>query len=156
MFKRMTVKAFLMLGLAILAPAVYATEDLQWFGSADGYGASLIYGVPQSGYAPIAFQCQDSGEIGFVFEFEPINPADGITILVTLEAGGISIPIETRGSRLEMDDLFILEGKYVPGDDLSKLLAASDYLSVFVEDGAEEYPLDGALEAARALFETCQ
>jgi hypothetical protein len=155
--RRYSISALLGLCVTAMASGAYAQEDLQWFGHADEYGASLIYGVPQSGYAPIAFQCgPDGGGTTFVFEFEPINPTDGVKVIVSLEAGDISIPIETRGTRLQMDDLFILEGKIELDDRFTDLLTSAEYLIVFVEDGAEEYPLDGALEAAADVLETCR
>lgn len=135
---------------------VSATEDIRWFGSADAYGASLVYGIPDSGYAPIAFFCTNGADLAFAYEFEPIDPTDGGEVTVTLQVGDIIVPIETTGLRLEMDDLFILEGTTILDDRLTDLLTSRGTLHVFVEDGSAEYPLDGAREAASSLIEYCR
>ena len=91
----------------------------------------------------------------FFFAFAPINAVDGVTVEVLLEAGDISVPIATTGARIEMDGSVIREGLTVLDERLTDLITSRGTLSVFVEDGAEEYPLDGAREAAAALIETC-
>ncbi|MGQ3672053.1 hypothetical protein ACT6QG_06620 [Xanthobacter sp. TB0136] len=133
-----------------------AEEKLGWHGEKWERGASLFYGVPQTDHAPLSFACPDGGsELVFTFAFAPINAVDGVEVEVLLEAGDISVPIATTGARIEMDDSFILEGRTMLDARLLDLLGSRGMLSVFVEDGAEEYPLDGAREAAAALIETC-
>lgn len=148
--------AILLLGPGV-ASAAPAQEDLRWFGHADEYGASLIYGLPETSFAPVVFYC-DAGSDALIasFEFEPVNAVDGVEVTVLLQAGDIEVPIETTGFRLEMDDLFILEGGTVLDHRLTDLLTSRGTLFVFIEDGAEEYPLDGAREAAAGLIETCR
>ncbi|ODT78845.1 MAG: hypothetical protein ABS76_22100 [Pelagibacterium sp. SCN 64-44] len=133
-----------------------AEENLGWHGDKWERGASLFYGVPQTDHAPLSFACPEGGsELVFTFAFAPINAVDGVKVEVLLEAGDISVPIATTGARIEMDDSFILEGRTPLDARLIDLLGSGGMLSVFVEDGAEEYPLDGAREAAAALIETC-
>lgn len=133
-----------------------AEENLGWHGQKGGHGASLFYGIPQTDHAPLSFSCaQGSDELTFVFAFAPINAVDGVKVEVLLEAGDISVPIATTGARIEMDDSFILEGRTMLDARLTDLLTSRGTLSVFVEDGSEEYPLDGAREAAATLVETC-
>lgn len=143
--------------LACLTPALAcAEEDLGWHGEKSEYGASLFYGIPQSDYAPISFFCEPgSADLTFAFSFAPVNAVDGVEVEVLLQAGDIAVPIATTGARIEMDDSFILEGTTVLDARLADLLTSRGTLSVFVEDGAEEYPLEGAREAAAALIETC-
>ena len=62
---------------------------------------------------------------------------------------------EDTGALMQMDDLFLLEGKVAVDARLIELLDSPGMLSVFVEDGAAEYPLEGALNAAAALIEAC-
>ncbi|WP_367717669.1 hypothetical protein AB2N04_06040 [Nitratireductor sp. GISD-1A_MAKvit] len=139
-----------------LPVSAIAEENLGWHGQKIDDGASLFYGVPQTDYAPLSLSCaQGSDELAFVFAFAPINAFDGVEVGVLLESGDISVPIATTGARIEMDNSFILEGKTVLDTRLTDLLTSRGTLSVFVEDGAEEYPLDGAREAAAALLETC-
>lgn len=133
-----------------------AEGNLGWHGDKWEHGASLFYGVPQTDHAPLSFACPEGGsELVFTFAFAPINAVDGVKVEVLLEAGDISVPIATTGARIEMDDSFILEGRTPLDARLIDLLGSDGMLSVFVEDGAEEYPLDGAREAAAALIETC-
>lgn len=61
----------------------------------------------------------------------------------------------TKDIVLELDNQSLLEGKVALDGRLIDLLGSEGMLSVFVEDGSEEYPLAGALEAATALLETC-
>ncbi|RUM96372.1 hypothetical protein EET67_18670 [Pseudaminobacter arsenicus] len=133
-----------------------AEENLGWHGQKSEDGASLFYGIPETNHAPLSFSCaQSSDELTFVFAFAPISAVDGVKVEVLLEAGDISVPIATTGARIEMDDSLILEGRTMLDARLTDLLTSRGTLSVFVEDGAEEYPLDGAREAAAALIETC-
>ena len=139
-----------------LSTMATAEENLGWHGQKSADGASLFYGIPRSDHAPLSFSCaQGNNELAFTFAFAPINAFDGVKVQVLLEAGDISVPIATTGARSEMDDSFILEGKTVLDTRLSNLLTSRGTLNVFVEDGAEEYPLDGAREAAASLIETC-
>lgn len=143
--------------LSFCLPAIAtAQEDLGWHGDKGEHGASLFYGIPQTDHAPISFACEKgSDQLTFVFAFAPINAVDGVKVEVLLEAGDVSVPIATTGARIEMDDSFILEGRTTLDARLTDLITSRGTLSVFVEDGAEEYPLDGAREAAAALIETC-
>ncbi|HMM72494.1 MAG TPA: hypothetical protein PKC22_09790 [Rhodocyclaceae bacterium] len=54
-----------------------------------------------------------------------------------------------------MHDSYILEGQTILDARLTDVIASRGTLHVFVEDGAEEFPLDGAREAASALIENC-
>ncbi|WDR01928.1 hypothetical protein PSQ19_14665 [Devosia algicola] len=91
----------------------------------------------------------------FALAFAPINALNGVEVEVLLEAGDLAVPIATTGTRIEMDDSFILEGRIALDAKLTDLLTAGGTLSVFVEDGAEEFPLGGAREAATSLIQTC-
>lgn len=143
--------------LVCLTPMMaQAEENLGWHGQKDEHGASLFYGIPQTDHAPLSFSCTPgSDELTFAFAFAPINAVDGVKVEVLLENGDISVPVATTGARIEMDNSFILEGRTVLDARLVDLLTSRGRLSVFVEDGSEEYPLDGAREAAATLVETC-
>lgn len=144
-------------GLSFFLPALAtANEKPGWHGQRGTHGASLFYGIRNADQARLAFSCtRGSNELTFTFAFAPGNALEGAGVEVLLEAGGISVPIATTGARIAVDDRFILEGKTVLDARLADLLTSRGTLSVFVEDGSEEYPLDGAREAAAALIETC-
>lgn len=147
-----TVSALL---VALVAPA-HAQERI-WIGSAHDDGASLVYGTPESGDLALSFDCaKGSDALAFSYAFEPVNATDGVKVEVTLQAGDIIVPIETIGARLEMDDLFVLEGQTKLDNRFVDLITSSGILQIFVEDGSEEIPLDGAREAAESLTRTCR
>lgn len=143
-----------MLAASLMLPAgAMAQDNPGWHGTAYEGTATLFYGIPQSDHAELSFSCEaGSSTATFVFAFAPI---DRIEVVVTLEAGDISLPIMTTGIVLEMDNQFLLEGKVALDGRLIGLLGSEGMLSVFVEDGSEEYPLAGAMEAAAGLIETC-
>lgn len=134
--------------------AAAAEESPRWHGEKGERGASLFYGVPRTGHAPVSFSCpQGGGDLVFALSFEPVDAVEGAEIEVLLQAGDLEVPIATTGRRI--DDLFVLEGRAALDRRLTDLVTSRGTLHVFVEDGAEEFPLDGAREAAAALIETC-
>lgn len=143
--------------LLCLVPMVaVAEENPGWHGEKWEDGATLFYGIPQTDYAPVSLSCPQGGaELVFAFTFEPVNAAEGAETTVLLQAGDIEVPIVTTGTRIEMDDSFILEGRTVLDQRLTDLITSRGTLIVSVEDGTEEFPLDGSREAAAALIETC-
>lgn len=149
---RMTAAAVLLVSMASTAFG----EEVIWFGDRNESGASLVYGTPNSGYGQIVFSCEPGqNELVFVYEHKPIDAKDGVKVDVNLSAGDIHVSIPTTGAQLEMDDLFILEGRTTLDERLQDLLTSRGTLIVTIEDGTAEYPLDGAAEAARRLIEAC-
>ncbi|MBX3580919.1 MAG: hypothetical protein KF810_03355 [Rhizobiaceae bacterium] len=141
--------------LSLVVASAHA-QDRVWIGDTYEEGASLIYGTPDTGDIALSFSCaRGSGKVAFSYIFEPINPTEGARVEVTLEAGDIIMPVQTTGTRLEMDDIFVLEGQIPFDAQLVDLLTSQGALEVFVEDGSEEIPLEGARQAGRKLFETC-
>ncbi len=145
-----------LLSLVLILPPPAHAEKITWFGNRSEDSASLIYGTPDSGYGKIAFTCQvGQDELSFTYEHEPINAVNGVAIDAVLAAGGVEVAIPTTGSRLEIDDTFLLEGQARLDDALRKLLTSGGTLIITIEDGAAEYPLEGAAEAARHLLQVC-
>jgi hypothetical protein len=143
-------------GISAALVTVAGAEEMAWFGARYDDGANLVYGIPESDYAPISFSCQDgSRTLAFVYEFEPAGAEDGTKVEVILQAGDILVPVETTGIRLPEIDIYLLEGATELDDRLADLLTSRGTLHVFVGDGAAEYPLDGAREAAEPLLATC-
>jgi len=141
---------------ACLALPVLAADEVVWFGSRTEDGASLTYGTPDSGYGKIVFTCAaGQDDLAFLYEHEPIDAQNGVEVEVFLSAGNVEVSIPTTGTRLEIDDTFVLEGRAKLDDRLRNILTAEGDLIVTVEDGSEEYPLEGAPNAARHLLEVC-
>lgn len=145
--------------LVCLLPAgAMAEENLGWHGDANPQGAALFYGIPQSDHASISFSCTPDGNgLTFVFTFIPSDSTDSAAVEVLLRAGDITVPIQTTG--MHTDDirsrLFVLEGKTVLDGRLTDLITSGGTLTIFVENRAREYPLEGAREAAAPLLKTC-
>ncbi|MBN9251025.1 MAG: hypothetical protein BGO03_09350 [Mesorhizobium sp. 61-13] len=141
----------------LLAPSVASADEVKWFVlPGETEGAVLIYGTPDSGYAPLSFRCNGKGgALDVVIEHEPINAVDGVKVEALLSAGDIEIPVATTGTRLDMDDLFILEGQTPLDKRFQDMITFSGPLIMTFEDGAEEHPLEGASDPAREFFKLC-
>jgi hypothetical protein len=144
------------LGMFAAAARGSAEETLAWHGwSAEG-SAQLLYGVAESDHVLLSFSCEKTGApIRVVYPYEPKSARDGGAYEVTLTAGTKSLALNATGTRLEMDDLFILEGELPKGGDLVSLLTGGKTLSVSVDKDVTDIPLDDAAAAGSALFEIC-
>lgn len=143
------------LGLAAGASAS-AEEKLDWHGWSGEGSASLVYGVAESDYVLVSLSCEKAGSpIRLVYPYEPKQPTDGGTYDLTLKAGKETVSLSTTGTRLEMDDLFILEGELPKGTNLVGLLTGGETLTVGVGQDVTVLPLAGAATAGSALFEIC-
>lgn len=141
----------------LFAPSVASADEVKWFVlPGETEGAVLIYGTPDSGYAPLSFRCDGKGgALDVVIEHEPINAVNGVKVEAFFSAGDIEIAMATTGTRLDMDDLFILEGQTPLDKRFQDMITSSGQLIMTIEDGAEEYPLDGARDAASEFFKLC-
>lgn len=148
--------AVLTLGLALAGTA--SAEDLSWFTQPAGEGGiELIYGTPDSGYAPVSFRCDRPGTpLTVVIEHEPTNAEDGVAVAVLLSAGDIEVPLATTGTRLLMDELFILQGETPLDARLQGLLTSPGPLTLTIEGDRQDYPLYDAGEAVQAMLDACQ
>ena len=157
MNSKLAIAAIVACGLfPLLSPQLASAEQVIWFGNRSEDGASLTYGTPDSGYGKIVFSCEaGQDDVYFIYEHKPIIAEEGTQVEVFLAAGGVEIAIPTTGSRLEIDDAFLLEGLTKLDDNLRKILTAGGDLIVTVEDGSEEFPLDGAADAAKHLLQVC-
>lgn len=142
----------------LLAPSIASADEVKWFVlPGETEGAVLIYGTPDSGYAPLSFRCDGKGgALDVVIEHEPINAVNGVKVEAFFSAGDIEIAVATTGTRLDMDDLFILEGQTPFDKRFQDMIASSGQLIMTTEDGAEEYPLEGARDPAREFLKLCK
>lgn len=141
--------------VALTAGAAVA-EDLQWLNYIDEDRAIFIYGVPETDFVPLSFECSvGDPELQFNYWHEPENARDGMEVPVMLNAGGQSIELITIGSRWEMDDLFVIDGSLLLDDTLIKMLSAPGVLSIDLGDEIHEYPLDDARSALKPFVKAC-
>lgn len=136
-------------------PSASAQEKLEWLGWSGEGAASLVYGVAESDHVLLSLSCEQGSPIRLVYPYEPRQARDGGAYDLTLKVGKQTLSMETTGTRLEMDDLFILEGDLPKGTSLVGLLTGGDILTVGVDKDVSELPLGGAATAASALLEIC-
>jgi hypothetical protein len=91
-----------------------------------------------------------------VIEHEPASAEDGVVVEILLSAGDIEVPLATTGTRLLMDDLFILQGETPLDARLQDLLTSRGPLILTIEGDRQDYPLYDAAEAVRAMLDTCK
>lgn len=143
--------------ISLIATSASAAEDKpRWIGSAVQEGASLLYGLPNTGDVQLSFSCGRKGEVlEFSFDHEPRSAKNGMKVALSLSANGVEIKIPTVGERMEMDDQFVLSGRIPLDDRLKKLLTSNGILKVRARKRSIEFPLAGVAEAARPLLERC-
>ncbi len=142
------------LALLFIGPA--DAQERTWIGYSYEDGAALIYGVPDSGDMTLSFDCAtNSDTLAFIYAFEPQNASDGMKVDVLLQAGDMAVTVATVGSRLEMDDIFVLEGELKFDARSAGIITSDGVLQISVGDKSEEIPLAGAREAAKSLREAC-
>lgn len=143
-------------GLLPVGPIVAQDEGRVWAGHGSKDGAALNYGMPDSDDLPLAFYCPaGSDEIIVSYVFEPIIAEDGVIGDVTLRAGDIEVTIEMIGSRMELDDQFVLSGRTVLDARLADLITSRGTLEVIAETEIETFDLEGAHDEARFLLDAC-
>lgn len=134
-----------------------AEEDLDWQAWSGEGAAQLVYGVAESDFVLLSFACDSAqGPIVVTFPYEPNGAREGASYQLVLEAGSRTLTVETVGTRLQMDDLFILEGKLARGADLQGLLGQGGMLKVRFGTDVTELPLKSAQKPSKNFFATCK
>lgn len=149
-------KCSVALALALISSSALA-DDMEWIGQSYEEGASLLYGVPESGIVDITLSCEKgSDRLSFIYAYEPPNAKVGMKLDVHLTAGGKTLTIATTGDRLEMDDLFVLEGSTRLDSILISMILAKGEMIIKVGTDSDRYPLAGAKKAAADILKTCR
>ncbi|THV16617.1 hypothetical protein [Rhizobium rhizophilum] len=134
----------------------FAEEELTWHAWSGEGAASLVYGMAESDYVLLSLACESAdGPVMLFFPYEPAGAQDGSAYRLTLENGSQALTTETTGSRMEMDDLFMLEGRLPRGEELKGLLGGTGVLKVSVGKDVTELPLASAGNAAREFLAVC-
>lgn len=140
----------------VAARPVVSEERLEWIGWSGEGAASLVYGIANSDHVILSLACQEGGgPVMLVYPHEPKGAEDGAFYSLDLRSGDRNLTISTKGVRLEMDDLFILEGELQRKEDLVGLLNGGETLTVVVGQDVTELPLAGASVAGSAFLEVC-
>jgi hypothetical protein len=147
------------LALAILlvaAVALAGAQDRQWISQSSPDGAEVMYGTPDSDDILFAVRCDAAAKEVFVgFAHQPIGVAPGGAIDLTVFSEAGEVVLAATVSYFDAADIYLIETGNVASDDLRKVLTQGRTLSVMVEDGAEEIPLEGSAEGFGKLFSAC-
>jgi len=143
--------------LTILPALEAAAQDgRRWIALGSEQSSALVYGTPDSDDLVISFACMPATrQVKVAFTHEPVGAKDGMRIGMELFSEGGRLMLDATGERLQLDDIFVLEAKTTLSPALRRLLTEGRTLSVMVQDGVEEIPLDGAAEAAAGLIAAC-
>lgn len=161
MKRRIFLLAFSMALSPVLAGVLPAVASAyRWIGQITEDGAALRYAIPESDGIKIDFHCyRTSRAIVVHYEHAPQAAKEGgkfdVRLSVRGRDPGLSVTIAATGRRLELDDLFVLEGETRMTPALRRLLADGGSLLVQVDGRTEEIPLKGIAAAAKQLFASC-
>lgn len=141
-FPSLACHAIAVLLWAATATAVSA-EGRSWIANSDADATWLIYGTPESDDILLSLTCERSAKTLTVwFAVQPARDRDPKTLPMELVSAGGRAQLTGNGSRSELDDLFSLEAKTSLTPEMEKLLTGGKMLSVTVEGGAHEIPID--------------
>lgn len=141
--------------LSVFATAAMAQER-EWITAESDAGVEMMYGTPESDDILFAIRCDaKSKEIFIGFAHEPIGVRSGGAIDLTLfsESGETVIP--SKASYLDTMDIWLIETTSIDAEKLRPIVTEGTALSVMVQDGSEEIPLEGTADGFKALFEAC-
>jgi hypothetical protein len=142
---------------ASLAQAAGAQDgQRRWIALGSPERSALVYGTPDSDDLVIGFAClHATRQIAVAFTHEPLGAKDGMRVGIELSSESTHIALDATGQRLALDDIFLLEAKTTLSPALRRILTKGRTLTVMVQDGVEEIPLQGAAKAAADLIEAC-
>jgi hypothetical protein len=144
--------------LAALVPA--QASEYRWIGQITEDGSALSYAIPQSDGVKLDFHCdRKTRAIVVNYDHEPKAAKDGgkfdLHLSVRGRDPGLAVTIAAIGRRLELDDLFALQGRTRMTPALRRLLSEGGTLLVRVDGRVEEIPLKGITAAAKQLLASC-
>jgi len=141
------------IGFAVPAAA---EENLSWGGWSSDGSASLFYGLAESDHVLLSLACESrDSPILLAVPYESADAKDGAAYPLTLSVGSDALTVDTTGSRMEMDDLFILVGELPNGSDIKSLLTGTGMLKVAIGTEVTELPLDSIGKAAQEFLAVC-
>ena len=120
-----------------------ADPSRQWIAQGDQEMSSLIYGTPASDDVLLSLTCDPATKTLTVwYRVEPAYSKDPETLTIDIHSEGGSVGLIGKGSRSEMDDAYALEVATELSPSVEKLLSEAATLTMLVEDGAAEFPID--------------
>ena len=152
------VAALALAGLAILITGARADDDRIWLGLDYEGGATLVYGVPESDDAPIAFVCELPArdlilDMSLGEGFQPRSGKVDLTITAPPTKDSLSLTGEVQVSEEVGDTILEARGKLTPA--LSHMLSKGKELIITVGKDKRTFPLAGAKDGMRPLASAC-
>lgn len=150
--------ALALAGLAALATAARAEDDRIWLGLDYEGGATLVYGMPESDDAPIAFVCELPGrelilDVSLGEAFEPRSGEVAVTITAPPVKGSVSLTGSVEVSEETGDVILEAKGRLTPA--LSSMLSKGRELTIALGKEKRTFPLTGAKDGMRPLESAC-
>jgi hypothetical protein len=138
--------------------AAFAEDARQWIGDSQEGIASLIYGVPQSDDAPVAFRCELPAHDFFVTlslppDFEP--KAGTVRLTISAPPTAEELPVDAEIQFLQEMEVTFLEAKPVFDVAIARMLKQGSELRFTIGDKTFVYPLAGAAEAMGPIESAC-
>lgn len=149
--------AIALVGLAALATVARA-DDRIWLGLDYDGGATLVYGMPESDDAPIAFVCQRPArdlilDLSLGEAFQPRSGTVEVTITAPPTRDRLALTGEVRVSEDIGDIIVEARGHLTPA--LSRMLSRGRELVITVGKERRTFPLAGAKDGMRPLASAC-
>ena len=151
------VAASALMGVAVPG-AIHAEDARQWIGDSQEGIASLLYGIPQSDDAPVAFRCELPARDFFVTlslppDFEP--KAGSVRLAITAPPTGEDVQGDAEIQFLQEMDVTFLEAKLAFDVAIARMLKQGSELRFTIGEKAFVYPLAGAAEAMGQIEAAC-
>lgn len=145
--------------LSFFSRPIPAEDDspLVWFNSYFDSRTTLVYGIQDTDYYPLFFECNPgNSEVNIGIEHEPVKAEHGDQIDVYLTSGRRTIRLSGLVYYQPMYDLARID-IHTPLDiTLQQMLAENGALTITIEDQSFDYPLEGISGPASKLMAACE
>ena len=148
----------LLLLLATLPAAAMAQERApEWMLSVHEDDLTLGWGTPETDHVEVVFHCiRGSDVVDFTYFATMPDAPDRLATRVVISGDAGDHAVAVIGTRLELDDLFVLEGGLNFDETLSAILLEDGSFTVSVEGEPDRtYSTAGAEKAFETIIEAC-
>lgn len=145
--------------LAVAVPnPVLGSEDRQWMAVETRARPAILYGTPNSNDVVVEFACPEgTGMVEMTLAYEPIMVGEGAPITLEIAVdNGHNIVLQGTGERLLIDDTFLITARTPLVQQLQYVFTEQEVLSIVVEDGTIDIPIEGAAAAGSRLLSACE
>lgn len=148
-------RSILVIILAMLAQPALA-EEPYWFDNQFDATTALVYGLPDTDYAPLLLRCeQGDADVVLLSEHDLRNLADGVEMPLILSTPAQSLTFPATGYYSELTDMMSFQANAPLDRHLMSLLQSGPELMVQVGDNKLSYPLENIAKGLDALQLAC-